>query len=155
MKFLLYVNFFSVEWSLKDFLHFFSLQQKSPKGNLEWMQESYIPLLSGNFLFHGTWKERKLNVVYFGGKTGYQIFSASQPRVGFNLNKFTPGSEFTQSFDMRASIENKLKNFKNLGKYNVNEIAHCLVWNAKWSVKLNYSSSCSVFKGVRKLTMIW
>ena len=121
------------------------------QSNLEWMHESYISLESGNFSFHASWKEQKLSVVNFGGKTASQLSPHSQPSLVFNLKIFTPSSEYLQNFDKHASVENNLLNFENYVKNNVNEFAYGLVGNSMWSGKLNCSSSCSIFKGLNKI----
>ena len=127
------------------------MEEITLQSNFEWMHKSYMSLESGNFPFHASWKEQKLNVVNFGGKTASQISPPSQPSLAINLNTFNPSSEFLQNFDKHASTENNFFNFENYVKYNENEFAHGLVRNSMWSGKLNYSSSCSVFKGLNKI----
>ena len=127
------------------------MDQITLQSNLEWMHESYMSLESGNFPFHASWKEQKLNVINFGGKKASPISPPSQPSLAFNLKTFTPCSEFLQNFDKHKSVENNLLNFESYVKYNGNESAHGLVGNSMWSGELNYSSSCSVFKGLNKI----
>ena len=102
------------------------MEQITLHSNLEWMRESYVSLESGKFPFHASWKEQKLNVVNLGGKTASQISPAPQPILAFNLNTFTPSSEFLQKFDKHASVENILFKFENYVKNNGNEFAHGL-----------------------------
>ena len=74
------------------------------QSKLEWMRGSYVSLESGNFPFHASWNEQKLNVVNFGDKTASQISPPSQPRLAFYFKTFTPSSEFLQKIDKHALL---------------------------------------------------